>query len=69
MPIATGASPACPRWLFQPVRAISMPSAQRSAFAASSGPAPGRPNTAKIASPIYFSTVPPQAKIAAVMRL
>ena len=28
----------------------------------------GTPNTAKIASPIYFSTVPPQAKICAVIR-
>ena len=43
-------------------------SAQRSALAASSGLGVGRPNTAKIASPIYFSTVPPQAKICAVIR-
>src|SRR5260221_5233879 len=28
----------------------------------------GTPNTAKIASPIYFSTVPPHAKICAVIR-
>ena len=39
-----------------------------SALAASFGLAVGRPNTAKIASPIYFSTVPPQAKICAVIR-
>ena len=32
------------------------------------GLASGSPNTAKISSPIYFSTVPPQAKICAVIR-
>src|SRR5215471_4919587 len=68
MPIASGDSPSQLRSVFHSATAEIISSARRSALPASSGPAFGSPNTANTASPIYFSTVPPQAKICAVIR-
>src|SRR5579864_5722039 len=68
MPMASGASPSRTRSSFQLPSAVNIRAAQLRALAASLSLAVGTPNTAKIESPIYLSTVPPQVKISAVMR-
>jgi hypothetical protein len=46
-----------------------MPAAARTARSASSSCGNGRPNTAMIASPMYFSILPPCRVISAAMAL
>ena len=64
MPIASGGSPARPRSLFQP---SSAPTAER-VYSIVRGAVFRQPETAKIASPMHFSTVLRMGEIWAVIR-